>query len=197
MKKVFLLFVILATAYNAFAQEGANLPQREIQIEIGEAQNILPISNIYKYSNIMGDTTSIQRALSPVLAITHHRQINPKWWYGVSVAYYNLSQRATGKDNNVLYYSETKANEFAIIPSVKFSYCNKDWLQMYSGLQAGMSFAFGKTTYSTGNVSSGSSLSFFGQLTAFGINYGKDFYIGAEIGFGHKGVLNFVAGYRF
>lgn len=197
MKKVFLLIAILAMAYNAFAQEDTNLSKREIQIEIGDAQNLLPIS-IYKYSNIMGDTTSIMRALSPVISITHHRQINPKWWYGVSVAYRNLYQRSEGKEKNVLYYSEAKTNEFAIIPSVKFSYCNKDWLQMYSGLQAGMSFAFGKIAYSTGRISSGtSSLCFFGQLTAFGINYGKDFYIGAEIGFGHKGVLNFVAGYRF
>ena len=29
------------------------------------------------------------------------------------------------------------------------------------------------------------------------LEFGKDFYIGAEAGFGYKGVLNLVAGYRF
>ena len=191
MKKIFLFAILLAAASGVFAQENEKvLPQRELQVEIGESAIMQLLS---------GENTS------PTISVTHNRRINEKWWYGVSAAYsrnsaHNLVYTGTiYKEGTFQSINVLRSNNdvFSIAPAIKFSYYNAERVQMYSGLQAGISLISGKTLYVDGRTVAGSTMSFFFQLTAFGINYGKDFYIGAEAGFGYKGVLNLVAGYRF
>lgn len=191
MKKIFLFVILLAAASGVFAQENEKvLPQRELQVEIGESAIMQLLS---------GENTS------PTISVTHNRRINEKWWYGVSAAYsrnsaHNLVYTGTiYKEGTFQSINVLRSNNdvFTIAPAIKFSYYNAEWVQMYSGLQAGISLISGKNLYVDGRTVAGSTMSFFFQLTAFGINYGKDFYIGAEAGFGYKGVLNLVAGYRF
>ena len=191
MKKIFLFVILLAASSGVFAQENEKvLPQRELQVEIGESAIMQLLS---------GENTS------PTISVTHNRRINEKWWYGVSAAYsrnsvHNLVYTGTFyKEGTSLSINVLRSNNdvFSIAPAIKFSYYNAERVQMYSGLQAGISLISGKNLYVDGRTVAGSTMSFFFQLTAFGINYGKDFYIGAEAGFGYKGVLNLVAGYRF
>ena len=190
MKKIFLFAILLAASSGVFAQENEKvLPQRELQVEIGESAIMQLLS---------GENTS------PTISVTHNRRINEKWWYGVSAAYsrnsaHNLVYTGTiYKEGTFQSINVLRSNNdvFSIAPAIKFSY-NAERVQMYSGLQAGISLISGKNLYVDGRTVAGSTMSFFFQLTAFGINYGKDFYIGAEAGFGYKGVLNLVAGYRF
>lgn len=187
----YILLVLLSVVYLGVSAQEAEptLLQRELQIEIGE-------SAIIQY--ISGENNS------PTISTTYNRRINKKWWYGVSAAYSHDSRNRvyTGtlyKENTYKAIDILCSNNdvFSIIPAIKFSYYNGERLQMYSGLQAGFSLVCGKNLYADGRTVSGSTMNFFLQLTAFGINYGKDFYIGAEAGLGFKGVLNFVAGYRF
>ena len=191
MKKIFLFVILLAASSEVFAQENEKvLPQRELQVEIGESAIMQLLS---------GENTS------PTISVTHNRRINEKWWYGVSAAYsrnsvHNLVYTGTiYKEGTFQSINVLRSNNdvFSIAPAIKFSYYNAERVQMYSGLQAGISLISGKNLYVDGRTVAGSTMSFFFQLTAFGINYGKDFYIGAEAGFGYKGVLNLVAGYRF
>ena len=191
MKKIFLFAILLAASSGVFAQENKKvLPQRELQVEIGESAIMQLLS---------GENTS------PTISVTHNRRINEKWWYGVSAAYsrnsaHNLVYTGTiYKEGTFQSINVLRSNNdvFSIAPAIKFSYYNAERVQMYSGLQAGISLISGKNLYVDGRTVAGSTMSFFFQLTAFGINYGKDFYIGAEAGFGYKGVLNLVAGYRF
>ena len=191
MKKIFLFVILLAASSGVFAQENEKvLPQRELQVEIGESAIMQLLS---------GENTS------PTISVTHNRRINGKWWYGVSAAYsrnsaHNLVYTGTiYKEGTFQSINVLRSNNdvFTIAPAIKFSYYNAERVQMYSGLQAGISLISGKNLYVDGCTVAGSTMSFFFQLTAFGINYGKDFYIGAEAGFGYKGVLNLVAGYRF
>ena len=191
MKKIFLFTILLAASSGVFAQENEKvLPQRELQVEIGESAIMQLLS---------GENTS------PTISVTHNRRINEKWWYGVSAAYsrnsiHNLVYTGTFyKEGTFQSINVLRSNNdvFSIAPAIKFSYYNAERVQMYSGLQAGISLISGKNLYVDERTLAGSTMSFFFQLTAFGINYGKDFYIGAEVGFGYKGVLNLVAGYRF
>ena len=186
MKKIFLFTILLAASSGVFAQENEKvLPQRELQVEIGESAIMQLLS---------GENTS------PTISVTHNRRINEKWWYGVSAAYsrnsvHNLVYTGTFyKEGTFQSINVLRSNNdvFTIAPAIKFSYYNAERVQMYSGLQAGISLISGKNLYVDGRTVSGSTMSFFFQLTAFGINYGKDFYIGAEAGFGYKGVLNLV-----
>ena len=191
MKKIFLFTILLAASSGVFAQENEKvLPQRELQVEIGESAIMQLLS---------GENTS------PTISVTHNRRINEKWWYGVSAAYsrnsaHNLVYTGTiYKEGTFQSINVLRSNNdvFSIAPAIKFSYYNAERMQMYSGLQAGISLISGKNLYVDGRTVAGSTMSFFFQLAAFGINYGKDFYIGVEAGFGYKGVLNLVAGYRF
>ena len=191
MKKIFLFTILLASSSGVFAQENEKvLPQRELQVEIGESAIMQLLS---------GENTS------PTISVTHNRRINKKWWYGVSATYsrnsiHNLVYTGTFyKEGTFQSINVLRSNNdvFSIAPAIKFSYYNAERVQMYSGLQAGISLISGKNLYVDGRTVAGSTMSFFFQLTAFGINYGKDFYIGAEAGFGYKGVLNLVVGYRF
>ena len=64
MKKIFLFAILLAAASGVFAQANEKvLPQRELQIEIGESAIMQLLS---------GENTS------PTISITHNRRINEK-----------------------------------------------------------------------------------------------------------------------
>lgn len=194
MKKIFLFAILLAAASEVFAQENEKvLPQRELQIEIGEALNLW-----YLISPESPNQYSVDRCIFPAFSLTYNHKINQKWWYGISAIYnYNREELFDNKDSYHLSVYRSNNHVFAAVPAIKFIYCNTETLQMYSGLQAGISLITAKIIRSKGEVSNGTNIGFWGQLIAFGINYGKDFYIGAEAGFGYKGVLNLVVGYRF
>ncbi|EFI16118.1 hypothetical protein HMPREF0156_01568 [Bacteroidetes oral taxon 274 str. F0058] len=194
MKKIFLFTILLAASSEVFAQENEKvLPQRELQIEIGEALNLW-----YLISPESPNQYSVDRCIFPAFSLTYNHKINQKWWYGISAIYnYNREELFDNKDSYHLSVYRSNNHVFAAAPAIKFIYCNTETLQMYSGLQAGISLITVKIIRSKGEVSNGTNIGFWGQLIAFGINYGKDFYIGAEAGFGYKGMLNLTAGYRF
>ena len=194
MKKIFLFTILLAASSEVFAQENEKvLPQRELQIEIGEALNLW-----YLISPESPNQYSVDRCIFPAFSLTYNHKINQKWWYGISAIYnYNREELFDNKDSYHLSVYRSNNHVFAAVPAIKFIYCNTETLQMYSGLQAGISLITAKIIRSKGEVSNGTNIGFWGQLIAFGINYGKDFYIGAEAGFGYKGMLNLTAGYRF
>ncbi len=194
MKKIFLFVILLAASSGVFAQENEKvLPQRELQVEIGEALNLW-----YLISPESPNQYSVDRCIFPAFSLTYNHKINQKWWYGISAIYnYNREELFDNKDSYHSFVYRSNNHVFAAAPAIKFIYCNTETLQMYSGLQAGISLITAKIIRSKGEVSNGANIGFWGQLIAFGINYGKDFYIGAEAGFGYKGMLNLTAGYRF
>ena len=62
MKKIFLFTILLAASSGVFAQENEKvLPQRELQVEIGESAIMQLLS---------GENTS------PTISVTHNRRIN-------------------------------------------------------------------------------------------------------------------------
>ena len=195
---LFLIMLLSIVSLNVFAQqEGNAMLQRELQIEIGESNNLIrPIlSSIFSPSEY---TLFLDH--SPTVALSYHNSIGSRWMYGVSLAYNRRVERMFhDKGTYFKQYSIQDIRSYAIVPSVKYLYKNTETLQMYSGLQAGMCIAdIPYTVYEEGKErESSSTIGFFGQLTLFGITYGRGFYVGAEAGIGFKGVLNFVSGYRF
>ena len=182
MKKVLFLIIVFTVSLNGFSQDDKQTLKQELQIEIGEALNLW-----YLISPESPNQYSVDRCIFPAFSLTYNHKINQNWH----------NRRRTTKDAYHLSVYRSNNHVFAAVPAIKFIYCNTETLQMYSGLQAGISLITAKIIRSKGEVSNGANIGFWGQLIAFGINYGKDFYIGAEAGFGYKGVLNLVAGYRF
>ncbi len=198
MKKILVVVTFFMLSLVTFAQQETNiLLQRELQIEMGESNNLISpiLSSIFSPSEYR-----LEGAYSPTVALSYHNSIGSRWMYGVSLAYNRRVERMLHDEGAYLkQYSIQDIRSYAIVPSVKYLYKNTETLQMYSGLQAGMCIAYiPYTVYGAGKErESLSTIGFFGQLTLFGITYGRGFYVGAEAGIGFKGVLNFVSGYRF
>lgn len=198
MKRTLLFAVLFVCCSAVFAQSDGDIHKREIQVEIGEAtqmiigQSVIDVPGVPKRRSHMLNVSS-----SPAISITYHQNINGKFWYGVSASFkqkfFFIYPTYTGKRGSL-----EANNIFALMPALKFAYYNSERLQMYSELQFGFSVSTGKTVYNDTNTEDrNATVGLFGQLTGFGIRYGKDFFIGTELGYGSKGIINFVAGYKF
>ncbi|MEG2071478.1 MAG: hypothetical protein RR034_08915, partial [Bacteroidales bacterium] len=115
-----------------------------------------------------------------------------KWlWIGGSATYcgffskvHNLvTDEVVGKNN---------VNTFSFYPSVRFSYLNRKYVTLYSGVSLGYTFIFGN------RLESRYSQSYFtGQITAIGVSVGKTWYGFTELGLGMRGCISAGFGYRF
>lgn len=195
MRKTLLFTILFVCSSAIFAQTNDNsYPKGEIQLEIGEATQMIIGERL---TNLNAGSGMLSNYSSPAISITYHRNINNRFWYGVSASFkqaftYGYPQYTGGEDSKEI------GNIFAFMPSLKFAYYNSDKLQMYSSIQAGFCFLAGKPLYGFTNANGYSAkVGLFGQLTGFGIRYGKDFFIGTELGYGSKGIINFIAGYKF
>jgi hypothetical protein len=164
----------------------SSLHQNELQVEMGESLGLLHLFDI------------IDNDFSPTISLSYHNRVLKRLWIGASLGYNqdgDYTSYVESINGNVILENFTRIHRLSFVPSIKFSYFDKKNLTMYLGGQAGMCWlSYSNPKSNFGEVNE---LGLFLQLTAFGINYGKNFYIGGEIGFGHKGLFNFTAGYRF
>ena len=82
---LFLIMVLSIVSLNVFSQqEGNAMLQKELQIEIGESNNLIrPIlSSMFSPSEYR-----LEGAYSPTVALSYHNSIGSRWMYGVSLAY--------------------------------------------------------------------------------------------------------------
>ena len=80
-------------------------------------------------------------------------------------------------------------------PYIRFSYFNREKINLYSGIGLGIQAAF--QTNIPPNPSLRFSTNVACQLTFFGVSFGKKWVGSAELGLGYKGVFNMGIGYRF
>ena len=193
MKKLFLLLFV-AVCINANAQTENKkvvdnaLPKHDIRLEMGESMRMFKLYD----EDIVDD-------MSPTFSTSYHNRILKWLWMGAAISY-NQKASVTYRlfsDDDLVYLNDFRTlHQLSFAPSVRFSYFDKYNLFMYSGVQFGMCWQKDPMLYS-GKSGGVNYIGMFGQLTLFGITYGKDFYLGGEIGFGNKGLFNFTAGYRF
>lgn len=87
-----------------------------------------------------------------------------------------------------------------LMPSVRFTYLNRPWVRLYSGLDLGCGYLAsdsrsGKSSDS--DDSSGSNFLFAFNVTAFGVNVGKGFYGLFELNAGYDAIVKVGIGARF
>ena len=189
MKKVTLLLLLIICVSAIYAQTdsnktSSNLPKNEFQVGMGDA--LMSLGLINKDFAEAND-------LSPAFSLSFHSRIKSWLWFGVSFVYLRQGNGVFTVDNT--YFFSGNANMIALMPSIRFSYINKANLLLYSGGQIGVYWCSYERPIAFDSKLN--EINLFGQITALGFTYGKNFYIGAEIGFGGKGIFNFVAGYRF
>ena len=191
-KKYFVLLLFVSLKFVVYAQTESSkttnnsLPQNELQVEIGESLCLLGLFDI------------IGNNFSPTFSLSYHNRALKRLWIGASLGYnqdgdYTYMETIDGVVIDMKNF--TRIHRLSLVPSIRFSYFDRKNLTMYLGGHVGMCWLnYTNPKFNHGRVNE---LNLFVQLTAFGISYGKNFYIGGEIGFGHKGLFNFTAGYRF
>ncbi len=192
MKKLFLSAAVVLLSLSAFAQD---YKQNEVQFEVGEALNI--------YSEYIDNDNKTTQNMSPSLSLGYYRFATKNIAYGFTAGYIHTDRFSMNFISDITGYPAfDDMNSFFFAPTFKWAYYNKPNLQMYLGAQLGMKFDKSVVRVDNNNVDNEkrfnqTKTSLYGQFTAFGISYGRNFYIGGEIGFGYKGMINLTTGYRF
>jgi len=119
-----------------------------------------------------------------------------KWlWFGVNInalPYKNWIFNGYNGEIEIetgLYKSKDYLH-ISLTPSIRLSYLNNPYITLYSALETGIG-ANVRTNIPNNKIVRVS------QFTLFGFSVGKKFFVGGEIGNGHKGFGFINAGYRF
>ena len=117
-----------------------------------------------------------------------------KWlWVGGDVSYCGFfgSFRDLYTDQKVGDYRD---HFISIMPAVRFSYLNRKYVTLYSGIAGGIALEYGKTYPDYKFHNNHLAL----QCTLFGVSAGSQSWFGfAELGWGFKGYVNAGFGFRF
>ncbi|MDR2980462.1 MAG: hypothetical protein LBV02_08525 [Bacteroidales bacterium] len=205
MKKIALFLVLFSFCAIGSAQTENNpvkpFRSHEISFNIGDPA-FIKIFTDYYYNNyyynygswMRDDTYTGLYITTPTLTFTYlYRPL--KWlWLGGCFAYtgeYRIeydkfSEEKIGSNN---------ASLLSLAPYIRFSYLNKEKVNLYSGFGLAMTYEIKSST--VGRSRHWLSTEFTGQMTFFGVSFGKTVVGFAEVGFGYKGIINMGIGYRF
>ena len=191
MKRITLIAVILLPTLVLNAQEKSAdqifFPKHEVKISYGDALNANQEWETYYAGNL--SVSYSYRCL--------------KWlWFGINAVNYfgkikNYYVREYDMKNNYSdYHYKTKDSGFGLLPEVRFSYKNKDYVTFYSGIAIGYSLIKNHPN-GLSNLEGKTMV----QVTYFGWSFyfdkNQNFFMGGELGTGVRGILNVHAGYRF
>lgn len=121
-----------------------------------------------------------------------------KWlWIGGSVAYFGIYSTCRDRLTDEVV-ARPNRNVIAIAPTLHFSWLNRKYVSLYSGLSGGYSLIFGKEYYTTKEKCEPVLRDFWNlQVTAIGVKAGKKWFGFAEAGIGTQGFVTAGVGYRF
>jgi len=131
-----------------------------------------------------------------------YRPVKWFWVGGIFVNYFgdilNYKWREYRPDGSFRDFSKDKIKYCAAIaPEIRFSYLNKKGIILYAAFSAGIALEDGydSKNYQYPKILPYLQITFFGLNCNFGIN--KNIFLGGEVGFGVKGIVNIHGGYRF
>ena len=213
MRKIGLLSVLLFSMFAvAFAQEEEQdwrqvFPRHELSIGIGDpAFANLQRGSIwekllwchpdrYQGDNLgdwfdPGTYHSNYIATCPI-SVGYMYRLRKFLWVGGSVSYMGVFGKVFDARDDSFLYNHTET-QIALLPAVRFSYLNKKYVTLYSGISTGFLLNFEKEN-GLMDVYFHPTL----QVTAFGVSAGRKFFGYTEVGWGYKGFITAGIGYRF
>ncbi len=121
------------------------------------------------------------------LAFQYMYRLKKFLWLGGTFSYTGVyAKRYDASDNSQLGWNSE--HYITLMPSIRFSYFNREYLTMYSGISTGVVLSLtDRATKFLLPV----------QVTGFGISVGKTWHGFAEFGFGMNGFVRTGFGYRF
>ena len=211
MKKLFLLLTITLLAFSLHAQEEPSwketMPRHDLQFGIGDpALLFVADGNIgwgCRWDDQSADdwfTNDTYNALTlaiPTLNFEYRYRLAKWFWLGAAFSYTTILDHwndcVTGDP-----VARTSRHFITLMPSVRFSWLNKKYITLYSGLSMGCTIAPGSDYYQNRNrIYKTTDVYFAGQLTCVGIQGGKNWYGFAETGIGTQGFIKVGFGYKF
>lgn len=209
MKKTLIVVLLALSVSCAFAQERETeeldwrneLQRHEVGLGIGDcalAKVYRP--NFFSQNHTLQDAwfTDMSYNHGPVYStcpISFHYlyRVAKFLWLGGEFTYCGMfSENFSTVDMSSLgHYQE---NYLTIMPTIRFSYLNKKYVTLYSGISTGVLVGI----YGENNTHPAYAKAHFaGQLTAFGVSAGNKWFGFTEIGVGYNGFIRAGFGYRF
>jgi len=208
MKKIVLSLSLLLFVAASFAQEQDRwngLPRHELSLGVGDCLMPNWLYSGYQTHHLcccVYDPVDFDEILctptyhndyysTPVVSVGYLYRVTKFLWLGANVNWVGVYGKIFDASTElpICSYSE---NQFALLPTIRFSYLNKKYVTLYSGLSTGLFLSSVKND--TGHSMK---VGFAGQLTLFGVSAGNNWFGYAELGVGYKGFVNAGFGYKF
>lgn len=207
MKKLSLIIIILCVFFRP--DLSAQKPHSDLHHEIGVDAGPASIAGVLGYGTI-GFFTALGSAFShqPVelqmhglYGVHYYYQVKPWCQVGVKAT---VELAKTTHFADTLRTVVTSIDHYALVslmPSVRFTYLNRPWVRLYSGVDVGCAYLWTGTTYKgkSGSDEKGQNNNFLFafNVTAFGVNVGKKFYGLFELNAGFDAMVKVGIGARF
>ena len=207
MKKLHYIIICIFCLYN-FQPVAAQHEHSDLHHEIGVTAGPISLTGSVIYGTIgfwsaMGGSIShkpIEMQLYGEYGLHYYYQITP--WC-------QIGAKTLAECAKLTHYSDTlrttitSIDRYAILsfmPSARFTYLNRPWVRLYSGVDMGFAYFWsGTTSYERGKATSDKNNNFLFAINAtlFGVNVGKKFYGMFELNAGYDSMITFGIGARF
>lgn len=205
MKKSFLIGLCMVVMGIPYLQGQNQKVHSDLKHEIGVGGGFTSAMGFVIYGSI-GFTEAIFGGLSK-------KPIDMKWYgqYGVNYHYQvkhwcQVGAKFTVESTKITRYTDTTkvlmqdvSKEFlcTFMPSVRFTYLNRPWVRLYSGVDVGIGYFVDNKKNSANEVTRSGNFFFAFNVTPIGVNVGKKFYGMFETNIGFESVLKVGIGARF
>lgn len=201
---VFIIIICICFAQNLSAQKPHSDLHHEIGVDAGPASaaGVLGYGTIGFFS-ALGSAFShqpIDMQMYGLYGIHYYYQVKPWCQVGFKAT---VELAKTTHFADTLRTVVTSIDHYALVslmPSVRFTYLNRPWVRIYSGVDVGCAYLWtGTTKDKSGNDEKGQNNNFLFafNVTAFGVNVGKKFYGLFELNAGFDAMVKVGIGARF
>ena len=211
MKKLFLILIIASLGWSLSAQEDTlswkqTLQRHDIQIGIGDpilpalaTGHVIGFRKDYYHQPTAADWfgPDLYKCVfwTPNISVGYKYRLTKWFWIGATVSYTGLFDVYYDRVTNEKVSTQSD-HIITVMPSVRFSWINKKYVTLYSGLSLGYALdIFQHKSKTDPYIGCGHGALF--QLTAVGIHVGRKWYGFTEIGFGIQGFIQAGFGYNF
>ncbi len=173
-------------------------PRHELQFGIGDHVMYMNevYDNYYYYYHerdvnwFDSDVYTKTRMYTPAFSATYHYRLLK--WLSIG-GFFSYAGAFATKENIITEENISCKDHFiAIAPSIRFTYLNRKYVTLYSGLAVSMTWQF-----SVDDAGMKPWTYVRGQLTGIGVSVGQKWFGFTELGYGNKGIVTAGFGYRF
>ena len=204
MKRIFITALAACLCFSLTAQR-TQKPHSDLRNEIGVNAGPFSFAGAFGIGTIgffsaLGSAFShqpVEMDLYGHYGIHYYYQVKPWCQVGIKTT---VEGAQNTRFSDTLHTSVSSIDRYLLIsvmPSVRFTYLNRPWVRLYSGVDLGGAFfGSGKSSYAEKDSDSDNFLFAF-NVTAFGVNVGKKFFGQFELNAGFDSFVKVGIGARF